>query len=85
MGCGHDQHGYGHAGVHREIFVATGWDARIAQKPDVLDGLTKWYPLGRVATPGDIAKAVTFLASEDAAFISGVTLPVDGGLSCRAA
>ena len=56
------------------------WDARIAKKSDVLDGLTKWYPLGRVAKPVDIAKAVTFLASDDAGFISGVTLPVDGGL-----
>lgn len=56
------------------------WDHRIARKPDVLDGLKKWYPLLRVAQPVDVAKAITFLASDDAGFISGVTLPVDGGL-----
>ena len=56
------------------------WDHRIARKPDVLDGLKKWYPLLRVAQPADVAKAITFLASDDAGFISGVTLPVDGGL-----
>ncbi|WP_036237509.1 SDR family oxidoreductase, partial [Martelella sp. AD-3] len=56
------------------------WDHRIARKPDVLDGLKKWYPLLRVARPVDVAKAITFLASDDAGFISGVTLPVDGGL-----
>ncbi len=38
-------------------------------------------PLGRLATPEDIAAAITFLASEDAAMITGVNLPVDGGVS----
>lgn len=38
------------------------------------------YPLGRLATPKDIAAAVTFLASDDAAMITGVNLPVDGGM-----
>jgi NAD(P)-dependent dehydrogenase (short-subunit alcohol dehydrogenase family) len=36
--------------------------------------------LGRVGQPEDIAKAALFLASEEAAWITGVTLPVDGGL-----
>lgn len=35
--------------------------------------------LGRIASPGDIARAVLFLASDEAAFITGVDLPVDGG------
>ena len=56
------------------------WQRRIARKPDVLDELKKWYPLGRVAEPVDIARAIAFLASDEASFISGVTLPVDGGL-----
>lgn len=38
------------------------------------------YPLGRVGRPEDIAAAVAFLASADAAWITGVTLPVDGGI-----
>ncbi len=38
------------------------------------------YPLGRVAEPEDVAAAVAFLASSDAAWITGHTLPVDGGL-----
>ena len=36
-------------------------------------------PLGRLAEPEDIAAAAVFLASDDAAFITGITLPVDGG------
>lgn len=38
-------------------------------------------PLGRLAAPDDIAAAITFLASDDAAMITGVNLPVDGGVS----
>jgi len=38
-------------------------------------------PLGRIGLPDEIAAAVTFLASEDAGFITGTVLPVDGGLS----
>ena len=36
-------------------------------------------PLGRPGTPDDVAKAMLFLASDDAGFITGVALPVDGG------
>jgi meso-butanediol dehydrogenase/(S,S)-butanediol dehydrogenase/diacetyl reductase len=38
-------------------------------------------PLGRPATPADIAGVVAFLASEDAAMVTGVCLPVDGGVT----
>jgi NAD(P)-dependent dehydrogenase (short-subunit alcohol dehydrogenase family) len=38
-------------------------------------------PIGRLCTPNDIAKAVAFLCSDNAAFITGATLSVDGGLT----
>jgi meso-butanediol dehydrogenase / (S,S)-butanediol dehydrogenase / diacetyl reductase len=44
------------------------------------DRLRHLYPLGRVGEPEDVAAAVAFLASSDAAWITGHTLPVDGGL-----
>ena len=56
------------------------WDAVIEQDPEILDRMRDWYPLGRVGTPGDIAKASLFLASDDAAWITGENLIVDGGL-----
>ena len=50
--------------------------------PDpVRDAMIKEVPLGRLAQPTDVASAVLFLASDDAAFITGVALDVDGGKS----
>lgn len=37
------------------------------------------HPLGRLASPDDVARAAMFLGSDDAAFVTGVALPVDGG------
>jgi 3-oxoacyl-[acyl-carrier protein] reductase len=45
------------------------------------DGLVKSIPARRVGTPDEIAACVGFLASEDAAYVTGTTLTVDGGLS----
>jgi meso-butanediol dehydrogenase/(S,S)-butanediol dehydrogenase/diacetyl reductase len=56
------------------------WQRRLAVDPEVFDRINKWYPLGRVGTPEDVAAAVLFLASDEAAWITGVSLPVDGGL-----
>jgi NAD(P)-dependent dehydrogenase (short-subunit alcohol dehydrogenase family) len=40
-------------------------------------------PIGRMGTPGDIAKGIVFLASDDAAFMTGAGLVVDGGITAR--
>jgi 3-oxoacyl-[acyl-carrier protein] reductase len=50
--------------------------------PDpIREGLIEGIPLGRLAEPLDVATAVLFLASEDARFLTGVCLDVDGGRS----
>jgi len=56
------------------------WTIRQQKDPEVFQKLARWYPLGRVAEPDDIAKAVSFLGSDDAAYITGISMPVDGGL-----
>jgi NAD(P)-dependent dehydrogenase (short-subunit alcohol dehydrogenase family) len=72
---------YGRRGLRFNL-VAPGtirtrnWD----NQPGALDRLRAVYPLGRVGEPEDVAAAVAFLASDDAAWITGVTLPVDGGI-----
>lgn len=40
-------------------------------------------PLRRFATPEDVARPILFLLSDAAAMISGVSLPIDGGYTCR--
>ena len=47
--------------------------------PVALEAFLARVPLHRTTHPDDVANAVRFLASQEAACISGVTLPVDGG------
>ncbi|MFE7301203.1 SDR family NAD(P)-dependent oxidoreductase [Streptomyces sp. NPDC057579] len=53
---------------------------RWAGHEDKLKRVAALYPLGRVGRPDDIAAAVAYLASPDAAWVTGTTLPVDGGI-----
>lgn len=55
-------------------------DMTAALGPGRMDELRAMVPLGRAGSPGDVAEAVGFLASEAAGYITGVVLPVDGGL-----
>jgi 3-oxoacyl-[acyl-carrier protein] reductase len=52
---------------------------KAGRSPDFIRMMEQAVPLGRLGTPRDIAHAVLFLASEEAAYITGTTLIVDGG------
>ena len=77
---------YGPLGI-RANAIAPGtlrtpaWEERRQSDPDIFERLAKWYPLGRVGEPEDVVGAALFLASDEAAWISGAVLPVDGGLT----
>ncbi len=77
---------YGRFGIRANI-VCPGtvrtpiWQRRTETEPDLLDKLRKWYPLGDIVEPEDVAEAVWFLASGAARMITGTVLPVDGGLT----
>jgi NAD(P)-dependent dehydrogenase (short-subunit alcohol dehydrogenase family) len=48
-------------------------------KPEVIDGLAATTLLGRAARPEEIAEVITFLAGPAAGYVTGATIPVDGG------
>jgi NAD(P)-dependent dehydrogenase (short-subunit alcohol dehydrogenase family) len=50
------------------------------QVKEVLPGFNAFHPLGRNGQPADVAEAILFLASEQASWITGTVLPVDGGV-----
>ena len=77
---------YGRQGIRVNAICAgtvdtDAWRPVVEKDPDILKKLGRIYPVGRVAQPEEVARAALFLASDAASFISGATLPVDGGLT----
>ena len=57
------------------------WRIRREKNPKIFEQLARWYPVGRVGRPDDIAAAVAFVAADEAGFVNGANLVVDGGLT----
>jgi NAD(P)-dependent dehydrogenase (short-subunit alcohol dehydrogenase family) len=62
--------------------VATPMTRGLQENPALVAETLQRVPLGRLGEPGDIGDPCVFLASDMARFITGVTLPVDGGYLC---
>lgn len=76
---------YGRFGIRSNIVLPATvrtplWDERAKKDPKVLATLMRWYPLGRIVEPIDVARVIGFLASDAAAAVTGAALPVDCGL-----
>jgi NAD(P)-dependent dehydrogenase (short-subunit alcohol dehydrogenase family) len=54
-------------------------DKIVARQPEIVDAITSREPIGRMGQPGEIATAVLWLCSDEASFVIGSVLPVDGG------
>lgn len=61
--------------------VATPLVDDLFRNPEMKKARFEEVPMGRIATEQDVANAALFLASDEASFITGVSLPVDGGLT----
>ncbi len=64
-------------------YIETPMTAEIREEDGAEAYLTDLHPLGRLGQPEEIAAAASFLASDDASFVTGVVLPVDGGYTAR--
>jgi NAD(P)-dependent dehydrogenase (short-subunit alcohol dehydrogenase family) len=60
-------------------FVETTLTGRLLAEPGMREGILSRTPMGRLAQPGEIAEAVAFLASDAAALVTGIVMPIDGG------
>lgn len=59
-------------------YIDTDMTAQLSD--ELQDSYRKSIPAGRFADPSEVARVVAFMASDDAAYISGAVIPVDGGL-----
>ena len=64
-------------------YIYTPMTAGLTADPAAEAGLESLHPMGRLGQDHEVAAAAAFLASDDASFITGVALPVDGGYSAR--
>ncbi len=74
---------YGSQGIRSNTIcpglIATDLTRDLMNDKELMDQWRKNYPIGRFGIPEDVAGACLFLASDESSFITGATLPVDGG------
>lgn len=87
--CEHTAYTYMHQGIRSNIVCPGAIRTGMTSKPEeesrfgrerILSGMDSNLPFG---APADIAEAVLYLASEEARFVNGATLVIDGGVSCN--
>jgi len=64
-------------------FVYTPLTKRLTDDPESLQLLVDKHPMGRLGQPAEIAAAALFLASDEASFVTGACIPVDGGYTAQ--
>ena len=78
---------YGSSGIRSNSIcpglIATDMTADLMKDADLMKEWSKEYPIGRFGKPEDVANACLYLASDESSFVTGITLPVDGGFTAH--
>ena len=78
---------YGSSGIRSNSvcpgLIATDMTADLMKDTDLMKEWSKEYPIGRFGNPEDVANACLYLASDESSFVTGITLPVDGGFTAH--
>jgi len=81
---------WAHKGIRvNAVAPGTIWTERVRSLPDepggteYIEEIKKQHPMGRLGEPEEVARAIAFLASDEASFITGAILAVDGGYLAR--
>ena len=78
---------YGSSGIRSNSIcpglIATDMTADLMMDADLMAEWSKEYPIGRFGAPEDVANACLYLASDESSFVTGITLPVDGGFTAH--
>lgn len=78
---------YGSSGIRSNSIcpglIATDMTADLMKDVDLMKEWSKEYPIGRFGKPEDVANACLYLASDESSFVTGITLPVDGGFTAH--
>jgi len=79
---------YGRHGIRANVIspgpiASEGFLAYLASSPGLQQRMEEGVPVRRLGTPEDIANVALFLASDEAGYVTGVVIPVDGGIACR--
>ena len=78
---------YGSSGIRSNSIcpglIATDMTADLMMDADLMAEWSKEYPIGRFGKPEDVANACLYLASDESSFVTGTTLPVDGGFTAH--
>ena len=76
---------YGSSGIRSNSIcpglIATDMTADLMKDVELMKEWSKDYPIGRFGKPEDVANACLYLASDESSFVTGITLPVDGGFT----
>ena len=76
---------YGSSGIRSNSIcpglIATDMTADLMKDTELMKEWSKEYPIGRFGKPEDVANACLYLASDESSFVTGITLPVDGGFT----